>query len=88
MTHPVAAVTVRQLVIEHPPPPAQNVRERAHWSTRHRIMRDWSLLVLNAVRLDEALHGPWPTFTTATVRFRLFYATNRRRDPDGATASI
>jgi len=70
------------LVINGPPPVSLNVQERLHWATRQRL-RDWWA----EQSFRSWLQAGRPTFKRPAVQYRVFYATNRRRDADNVVAS-
>jgi len=70
------------LVIPGPPPLSLNVVERMHWAKRQRI-RDWWA----QQSFWTWLQAGQPTFKRPAVQYRVFYATNRRRDADNVVAS-
>lgn len=71
-----------RLVIPGEPPLSLNQQERMHWAARKRL-RDWWA----AEAWKAWLAAGRPRFRRAAVRYRLYYATTRRRDADNCVAS-
>ena len=71
------------LVINGPPPVSLNVQERLHWAKRQRL-RDWWAEQAWLVWLEAGQ----PRFRRPAIQYRVYYATNRHRDPDNVVASL
>ena len=71
-----------RLIIPGDPPPSLNQQERMHWAKRKRLRERWALDAFYTW-----LEAGRPCFRRASVRYYLYYATNRRRDADNCVAA-
>lgn len=67
------------LVIPRRPPPSLNKLNRMHWAERKRHKDLWAEEIAVA-----AIEAGRPRFRRPLIQLRLYYPTQRRRDPDNA----